>query len=98
MRLCAAYDVQDDLWWNADPQFFIICNDVFYWGGADFEDVADEADLALLEKSLIDSKLYGTALYCARRRKMRPQKQYYELLDAAYAGMFIATGPERDEE
>ena len=43
-----------------------------------------------------DSGSWGVLLFCARERKMRPQKPYYELIPTELHALFDACGPERD--
>lgn len=98
-------DLHDSLYWRTDGEyapvtFFVNCSDLFAWGSADCEPLT-AADVDDLRKALADvseavgSNSYGPELYCARRRKKRPQ-------GAAYPGderlwpLFDACGPERE--
>lgn len=78
------------------PQLYVLCNDLFYWGCSDGEDF-DVSDLPDLEKALKDTPKNGDILWCCRKRKMRPQKPYYEYFSKAEAKIFDGCGPERDE-
>jgi hypothetical protein len=74
---------------------FVICNDVFYWGTADLEEVTPE-NFHILEQSLKDDEFYGDILFCARVRKMRPQGAFYKSLDDNQKKLFNECGPERE--
>lgn len=100
------YDLHDELWWRTTGEYapltlFLRCNDVFYWGSADHEQLTqDHPDL--LEKAIQDVAAidhyaveWGSLLFIARVRGMRPQgaaypknKDLWPLLDAC--------GPERE--
>lgn len=84
---------QAELWWDEDLTFDANCSDLFFWGCADSEDINEE-DLPLLRQSLEDSESHGMLLYCARKRKMRPQGAYYTHLREDEA-LFDVCGPER---
>lgn len=76
----------------------INCNDVFFWGCADDEDINDET-LPLYHKALDDcSQNHGTAamLYCARIRKERPQGAIYSCIPKEFWSLFDACGPEKE--
>ena len=105
LDLFARNDLRDSLYWRTDGEyapvtFWVNCSDVFAWGSADVEPLT-KADLDDLRKAFEDTKAasnnttYGPELYCARRRRCRPQ-------GAAYPGderlwpLFDACGPERE--
>ncbi len=96
LKLVAKYDITQELYWNEDLKFWIICNDFFFWGSADGEDINNREDLELLEQSLRDSKYSGALLYCARKRKMRPQGAYYTYIDKEDWGLFNDCGDKRE--
>ncbi len=99
LKLTAKYDTTSELYWNDTDKglkFYIICNDFFGWACADGEDIENEEDLTLLEQSLKDSEYYGQLLYCARRRKMRPQGAYYSWIDEKEWHLFDGCGEERE--
>lgn len=91
--------------------FHVSCNDLFYWGTADCERfrVSDIPDMkqaiedcakALGESGYL-AEVYGSSLWCCRKRKMRPQKpvlkHYSEKPETAgLVPLFLACGPERD--
>lgn len=80
----------------------INCSDEFFWGSADAEDITEDT-LAEFNKAVDDcggEVLDGTAstLYCARRRKMRPQGAMYTYIDKEHWPLFDACGPVRDLE
>lgn len=93
--LVSKHDVMDELIWDTDLTFYVNCNDVFFWGVADGEDVTKET-LPILEQSLEDAGLDGMTLYCARIRGMRPQGAMYKHLDKQNWGLFDSCGDERE--
>lgn len=111
LRLFAAGDCEE-LRWRVDGDvlvFSVDCSDTFYWGTADGEDVT-EADLPDLHRAVADARgctggedLWA-ALWCARRRGMRPMAAYYRQvlgglpdseLPGTLAALFDAAGPVR---
>ncbi len=89
-----------DIIWNTDGKyaplaFFVICNDLFYWGCADSEAVSCD-NITILEQSYKDSPNNGGLLFCCRVRKMRPQGAYYHYFDADERPLFDACGQERE--
>jgi len=94
MLLANSYDVREELFWDNKLRPWVICNDFFAWGCADGQGIETEEDLALFEQSLKDSEYQGPLLYCARKRKMRPQGAYYKYLQEDIE-LFNACGPER---
>ena len=96
LRIVSRYDMADCLMWTEDDlEFAVLCNDVFFWGGADCEDVFEE-DLPALEQAFIDAGFEGDTLYCARKREMRPQGAMYGHFDPKHWHLFDSAGPERD--
>jgi len=92
--------------------FWVLCNDVFWWAAADAEQVTledvpelrqaieDVRTLLEPEKSphyCIESYETGCELWCARKRKMRPQQPAYPKDDRLRA-LFDACGPVRKPE
>lgn len=96
LKISSKHDVCEELYWSENLEFFVICNDFFFWGAADAEGILQE-DLELLEQCLIDDDISGTLLYCARKRKLRPQGAAYKafLLEESWP-LFDACGPERE--
>lgn len=99
-------DLCSDLLWRCDGQyapvtFFINCNDLFWWGCADGEDITEE-NIHLLREAIKDledyplSKADAPLLFCCRVRKMRPQGAYYSYLEKDVWHLFDAAGPERE--
>ena len=81
LTLTAKYDVNEELLWDENLNFAVLCNDFFFWGTADAEEITPET-LAELEQSLKDGGIKdGMLLYCARRRNMRPQGAMYKYID-----------------
>jgi hypothetical protein len=103
LKLAAKHELTSSLYWNEDLCFYINCNDLFYWGTADGEDISSQEDVDLLEQSVKDclliskhGDLYATELYCARRAKKRPQGAYYEHIEKSLWPLFDACGLERE--
>ncbi len=95
LSLIAEYDINGEIFWSTDFEFFVNCNDVFFWGCADAEPISAET-LDDLEKALKETELDGCNLYCARRREMRPQGALYKYLEKKNWPLFDACGPKRD--
>lgn len=104
-----SFDIADEIWWRTDGEyspvtFFVVCNDLFWWGTADCEAITPE-NIYLLEESIKELKELGeskyylaTSLFCCKARKMRPQKPFYkEIIPENCQELFNACGPERDE-
>ena len=75
---------------------YVNCNDLFWWAVADAEEL-NFSDLAELNRCISESPDHGELLWCAKKRKMRPQKPYYKSFSNDEAELFNACGPERDE-
>lgn len=94
--LIAEYDCQDDIFWDEDLNFFVNCNDFFFWGVADAE-IINPGDLELFKKSLEEADDFGPLLFVARKRKMRPQNAAYEkIIPSQYHKLFNECGSERE--
>ena len=98
LKITAEYDLFGVLSWAFDenddvPTFIINCNDVFYWGASDAEELTEE-NFYILEESLSECEDYGTELFCARVRGMRPQGAYYPK-NKKVQDLFNSCGPER---
>ena len=103
LEIISENDCFDSVNWNEDIEFYVNCNDLFWWGSADAEDLNNISDIELFEKSLRDTdSIIGPDLYCARRRKMRPQDPYYtEVLckeNYKYQNLFNLCGPKREND
>ena len=87
LRVLAVFErcdiVGDSLMWKIKGEneawLGMLCNDVFYWGTADVEDI-EANDIPMLEACADDlkaigfiAKSYVPELFCARKRGMRPQ-------------------------
>ena len=105
--LMAPNDAMHDLSWNHDGEIGVNCNDLFWWGCADYEAIPDEDAYLELETAVND--LIGVAphwvhcagaLFCSRVRGMRPQGAFYSMLsrNADVAALFDACGPERSDD
>lgn len=97
LSLAAAHDVNDWLIWNEALEILVNCRDLFLWGTADSEELTEET-LPEFEQALTDAaETYrGPDLYCARRRKMRPQGACYKNIPKNLWPLFDACGPVRD--
>jgi hypothetical protein len=108
MRLMADEDIHEDIYWVVGDEkdnfrFSVTCNDIFFWGSADGEDLTPEnfGDLlqAIEDEKKIRASVYtvwGPMLFCARMRKQRPQGAVYESIDEAVWPLFDACGEERE--
>lgn len=102
-KLVAEHDIRDALYWSEDLSFYFLCNDFFYWGCADAEDIENQQDVDLLEQCIKDCQAvrefgenHATELFCARKRKMRPQSAVYKFIEKELWHLFDACGPERE--
>jgi len=99
-------DCERELSWRTDGEFapitfWINCNDFFWWGCADGQDLGDWESLDVLDKAIadcraLDEEHWGPLLFCARDRGMRPQGAYYKLIPEKLWPLFHACGPERE--
>jgi hypothetical protein len=93
----AKLDLFGEVFWHSDFSVLaVICNDVFWWGCADLEQVESLEDIELLVKSCEDAKYDGAILYCARKRGMRPQGAMYKHINKEIHHLFNECGPERE--
>lgn len=102
------FDCAGELTWRTDGRyapisFFVDCSDLFYWGCADSEPLTPE-NVDEFERAYEDLKaqfgytmasIYGSMLFCARQRKLRPQGCCYPD-DRALWPLFDECGPERE--
>lgn len=95
LKFASIHYIHNEIYWTEDLEFAILCNDVFFWGCADAEEITED-DLALLKDSVNDAGVFGTLLFCARKRKMRPQGAMYKFIDKEYWSLFDEAGPERN--
>lgn len=84
LKLFADYELQGQLHWECEEEddpisLSVNCNDLFWWGSGDSEDITPE-NIQVLEDSIKDCKKikhsmvgHGIELFAARVRKMRPQ-------------------------
>lgn len=77
-------------------QPWVICNDLFFWGCADGEDISLEELPQLIECHTLSPK-FGGDLWCCRKREMRPQAAMYKYIPRDEWPLFDAAGPERDD-
>lgn len=85
-------------------KFLVGCNDVFYWGTADCEEVTaadiDALEATVREVEAIMGRYRGQdafPLWVARKRRLRPQPPMYKHLDPPLHPLFDAVGPEREK-
>lgn len=106
------YELGESIWWRTDGKcapvtYFVGCNDLFWWGSADAEELTPER-LPILQAALNacgeatseDESIgwkWGTALFCARVRGERPQGAAYPN-DRRLWPLFDACGPERPKQ
>lgn len=104
-----SFNHTEDIWWRENEEdrnqldFYVNCNDFFYWGASDLELITSEKLGILYEcKKDLDAldipdrnRQYGL-LFAARARGMRPQGRYYEYLNPKTHHLFDACGPKRD--
>lgn len=106
LELCYRYDSRELLGWSVKDgavSFYVNCNDLFFWGCADSEEITQES-VDVLEKALADCKavnmVTGTieagSLYAARIRNMRPQGACYECIEKEFWPLYDECGPERE--
>lgn len=100
------HDIHDYLFWRVKDgavEFFVNCNDVFFWGCADAEDLTADS-LPILEQAVIDTTaavphygdIFATDLFVSRMRGMRPQTACYPGYPKELWPLFDACGPERE--
>lgn len=99
LKLVAQHGLHLDIHWNEDLNFYVGCNDIFFWGCADAEDIENQEDVDLFEKSIEDvgtDNVWASYLFCARKRKMRPQGACYPQEETKLWPLFDACGEERE--
>ena len=103
-----AFDYTESLWWrgsdenavDGELQFYVTCNDFFWWGTADCERITQD-DLDALEQAFDDAGAVGCRedgpeLWVARKRGMKPQGAAYKYIPEAMRPLFDACGPSRE--
>jgi len=96
LKIFAEHDFQDCIYWNSDLEFFVNCSDLFAWGCADLEPIENDSDIDLLAECLQECPSDGLELFCARKRKMRPQGAMYKYFDEIVWPLFDSCGPYRE--
>ena len=99
-----AFGGTDSVWWRLDDkeeelELYINCNDAFYWGCADREEITPENIEALesAKKALgADEHGFAGLLFCARVRELRPQGALYGYIPEELWPLFDACGPVRE--
>ena len=98
LLLIRKHDLSEEIFWDEKLEFFVICNDFFYWACSDCERLTRENLPQLLEAMQevealgLNGWQYGPLLFCARQRKMRPQIPYYEHIHQDLHALFDACG------
>jgi hypothetical protein len=100
-------ELADLIYWRTNDEFapctfFVLANDLFFWGSADGEPITAET-LPILKKAIDDCKaidnvcgcIDGCLLYACRVRKERPQGASYPS-DRRLWPLFDACGPEKE--
>jgi hypothetical protein len=102
LRLYEQADAQGMLYWRFNPELRLLalCNDVFYWGAADCEEITPD-NIVVLAQAQLDAMaegemLFFDALFAARVRHLRPQRPFLRTLKPSLRALFEACGPERD--
>ena len=100
-----AFDNTEQVWWRTDGEyapvtFFVKCNDLFWWGCSDCEQITEQ-NIDLLERTAQDlgeddAAIYLGELFAARSRGMRPQGACYKNWPERIQVLFNACGPERE--
>lgn len=71
----------------------VLCNDVFYWGCSDWEEIKPEELKDLAE--CLKLTRFGTMLWVCKKRGMRPQIPWYDSFTDIEKEWFNVCGPER---
>lgn len=105
LKFIAEYELFDEILWNENLEFYILCNDLFIWGTADAEDITEETFPELV-KAVDEVNVFydngyvnsgdGLWLYCARMAKMRPQGAAYKYISKKNWHLFDECGPKRE--
>lgn len=96
LLVIAERELHGEIFWHTDLTFMVNCNDLFHWAFADAELIESSNDIDQLDAACKEAGYDGASLYCARRRKMRPQGACYKHLDEKNWPLFDACGPERE--
>ncbi len=92
------------IFWRTDEDFspitfWVNCNDIFYWGASDAEEITPE-NISLLEQCCIECgdgfAVEASILFCAKMRNMRPQNDIYNHFDKKFWPLFNACGLKRE--
>lgn len=82
------------LYWEGKTALFVNCNDLFFCGCDDAEEVTKD-NIDILKECLEISLDYGSDLFCCRIRGMRPQGCLYSGIPEELHHHFDMCGPER---
>lgn len=103
LRFVADEDIHGQLWWKFEEDglhFFVNCNDMFFWGCSDCEELTP-ANLGILKQAFADCgerDSHADLLFVARQRGLRPQGAAYSYIPREIWPLFDAAGPEREVE
>ena len=107
LTLLADNDATDELCvqhYKGKLNFYINCNDLFWWATADAEEVTP-ANIQTLRQAFADARaaskyghIWAGELFAARSRGMRPQNAAYPKDDPEMWPLFDAAGPEREPD
>lgn len=88
---------EDNLFLHAgkEVRMSVNCSDLFFWACSDFEEITMEEIGDLI--NCYNETQFGGELWCCRKRKMRPQSAYYDLIPKTEWALFDAAGEERDD-
>ena len=96
LKFTGEYDLTGELFWNRNLDFYVVCNDFFYYASADAEEITKE-NFSDFKQAIEDAgDVDGTYLFCARIRKLRPLPEAYQWLSPDNIEKFNACGPPRD--
>lgn len=112
LEVLTLLDTEEDhegVFWRVEGgvvRFLVNCNDQFYWGCADCEEITPD-NLPVLRQCYADlaatgipaAKAYALLLFCARVRGLRLQGCCYPKAEHGLDGLwplFDACGPKRD--
>jgi hypothetical protein len=108
LRFLIEHELADSMFYmrdqSGDIHINVNCNDLFWWGTADCEDLTVER-IPEFKKAIDDCKAvwstgesYAGELFCARIRKMRPQNACYVNVPKQIWPLLDAAGPEREKD
>lgn len=88
LKFIEYYDLYEEIIWDQNLNFFVICNDVFAWACADCEEIQSK-DLPDLKQAIEDADYYGPTLWSVRKRGQNPQKPLLDRLPENIRHLFM---------